>query len=81
MPQLSLYIDDVMMSRMKSSAAAEGLSLSRYAADAIRVRLEAPVRKAADGYWDRLYGCLADDDTFVRPEQWETHSIQPLDLA
>ena len=79
MPQLSLYIDDVMMGRMKSSAAAEGLSLSRYAADAIRVRLDTPKRVAADGYWDRLYGCLSDDDSFVRPSQWETHPIPSLD--
>lgn len=80
MPQLSLYIDDVMMRHMRSSASAEGVSLSRFAANAIRERIETPRQVAADGYWDRLYGCLADDDTFVRPPQLETRPIPPLDM-
>ena len=80
MPQVSLYIDDVMMGQMKRSAAAEGLSLSRYAADAIRERIDAPKHVAAEGYWDKLYGCLADDDSFTRPAQFETQPIPSLDV-
>lgn len=80
MPQLSLYIDDAVMNKMKHSASAEGVSLSRFAADAIRDRLGAPKAVAAEGRWDRLYGCLADDDSFTRPEQLETHPVQPLNL-
>ena len=79
MPQLSLYIDDVMMGEMKAGAAAHKQSLSKFAAEAIRERLQAPARIAAEGYWDRLYGCLADDDSFVRPPQLETQPIPPLD--
>lgn len=79
MPQLSLYVDDAMMDAMKRGAAAEGLSLSRFAASAIRERIEAPKRVAAEGYWEKLYGCLADDDSFVRPEQFETQPIPALD--
>ena len=79
MPQLSLYVDDTLMDLMKRSAAAEGLSLSRYAARAIRECIEAPKHVAAEGYWEKLYGCLADDDTFVRPAQLETKPIPALD--
>ena len=80
MPQLSLYIDDAMMERMKSAASNEGLSFSRYAAEAIRDRLDGPRQIAQTGHWDRLYGCLADDDSFKRPEQFETAPIEPLDI-
>ena len=80
MPQLSLYIDDETMNAMRTRAASEGVSLSRYAADSIRERLESPNRCAASGYWDRLYGYLAGDGTFQRPEQWETRPVAPLDL-
>ena len=81
MPQVSLYIDDVIMGEMKHSAAAEGVSLSRFAADAIRERIHFPKAVATEGRWDRLYGCLADDDSFARPVQLETHVIPPLDIA
>ena len=81
MPQLSLYLDDVMMGEMKRSASAEGVSLSRYAAGAIRDKLHAPKLAAAEGRWDRLFGILADDDSFTRPPQLETCTIPPLDLA
>ena len=80
MPQLSLYIDDMMMGEMRAMASAEKCSLSRFAADAIRDRLRAPKAKADEGYWDRLYGCLADDDSFTRPTPLETKPIPPLDL-
>ena len=80
MPQLSLYIDDVMLEEMKTSASAEGQSLSKYAAGAIRERLHAPQRVASEGYWDRLYGCLADDDSFVRPPQLETRPVPAIDI-
>ena len=79
MPQLSLYIDDLMMGEMRAMASAEKRSLSRFAADAIRERLNAHKKVAAEGYWDRLYGCLADDDSFTRPPQLETRPIPPLD--
>lgn len=80
MPQLSLYVDDVTMDEMRTSASAEGVSLSRYAAGAIRERLDAPHHAVSTGYWDKLYGCLADDDSFVRPTQLETRAVPALDL-
>ena len=81
MPQLSLYINDVMYDEMKGAASAEGLSLSRYAAEAIRNRLDAPKSVADTGLWNRLYGCLADDTSFTRPSPLETRPIPPLDIS
>jgi len=80
MPQLSLYLDEAMMGEMKIGASAEGVSLSRFAANAIKDRLHTPNRIAADGHWERLYGLLANDDSFVRPDQLETHPVQPIDV-
>ncbi|MCR5846430.1 MAG: antitoxin [bacterium] len=80
MPQLSLYIDDATMGLMKRNASAEGVSLSRYAANAIREYIDAPKRVADDDYWDKLYGCLADDDSFGYPERYESDPIPALDL-
>ena len=79
MPQLSLYIDDKMMEQMRSCASSEGLSLSRYAANAIRDCIDSPSRTIGEGYWDRLYGSLAEDKSFVRPAQLETKPIQSFD--
>ena len=81
MPQLSLYIDDVMMGKMRNATTAEGLSLSRYAAEAIRERLESSKRITDEARWDTLYGCLAEEDSFVRPESLPTHSITALDVV
>lgn len=36
--------------------------------------------RAAAGDAEKLYGALADDDSFARPEQWGTEPIQPLNL-
>lgn len=80
MPQLSLYVDEATMTRMKSHASTEGVSLSKYAANAIRERIDAPRKIVDDGYWDKLYGCLADDDTFKRPAQLETKPIMAIDV-
>lgn len=81
MPQLSLYVDDAMMSQLKESASAEGLSLSRFTAEAIRDRICARQGIVQDGRWDRLYGSLGDDDSFVRPKQLETRPIERLDVS
>lgn len=58
MPQLSLYIDDATMETLRSSAKAEDVSMSRYAADLIRNR--AQLGTWPNGYWDSIYGCLND---------------------
>ena len=62
MPQLSLYVDDATMETLRTSALAEGVSMSRYASGLIRDR--ARFGTWPQGYWEGVYGCL-DDDTFV----------------
>lgn len=69
MPQLSLYMNDAVMDSLRRCAAAEGVSLSSYAASVIR--------RATDGsswpasYWESVYGCLPDgfsvDDSDLDP--------------
>ncbi|MGI6220628.1 MAG: hypothetical protein ACOYIP_01950 [Coriobacteriales bacterium] len=62
MAQLSLYLEDEEMDTLRTDAAREGVSLSRYAAGLIREH--AGGSKWPAGYWDEVYGCL-DDDTFA----------------
>lgn len=59
MPQLSLYVDDATMNTLQTSAQAEGVSMSRYAAGLIRER----ERRGGwpQGYWESVYGCLNDE--------------------
>ena len=67
MAQLSLYLDDATMETLRTDAKRQGVSLSKYAAGLIRDHAGGngwPV-----GYWEQVYGCLADDDSFVRPDQ------------
>ena len=63
MPQLSLYIDDATMETLRTSARAESVSMSKYAASLIRDR--AQHGSWPHGYWDRVYGCLGDDDLAI----------------
>ena len=72
MPQLSLYIDDATMETLQTSARAEGVSMSKYAAGLIRDREQHG--RWPQGYWDAVYGCLTDEldlrvpDDDLRPE-------------
>lgn len=70
MPQVSLYVDEETMEGLRTEAALEGTSLSKYVAARIR-RRDRPDTPSGlpEGLLDRLYGCLADDDTFERPPQ------------
>ena len=70
MPQVSLYVDDATMTSLRTQAKAEGVSLSKHVAR----RLAQSERRdtasgLADGWLESLYGCLADDDSFVLPER------------
>ena len=70
MPQVSLYVDEPLMEALRAGAANEGVSLSKHVAS----RLTSGSRCATpsglpEGYLESLYGCLADDDTFTRPDQ------------
>ena len=65
MPQLSLYLDDAAMDRLREKAASEHVSLSKYASNCIA---REPVRSSwPNGFWD-LYGSI-EDDSFERPEE------------
>lgn len=69
MPQLSLYLDDETMEKLRADAKRENLSLSKHVAKLIREN------RSGDGWSERFwetYGSLADTD-FSRPEQpdWE----------
>lgn len=70
MPQVSLYVDDETMKELRSEAKSEGVSLSKYVA--LRLRSGGRCNTSSglpSGYFDSLYGCLSDDDSFVRPAQ------------
>ena len=76
MPQLSLYIDDDTMEMLRDGAKAEGVSLSRYAADAIVERHSGAARRDEwpAGYWESVYGwtartCVAPEDPLIDYEQ------------
>ena len=70
MPQLSLYVDDATMETLRSSALAEGVSMSKYASNLIRE--QGKTGGWPQGYWDSVYGCLDDelsiDDGDLHPE-------------
>lgn len=58
MPQLSLYLDDASMKLLRQKAELSHLSMSKYVADLIAQsdnRASWPV-----GYWDEVYGSVAD---------------------
>lgn len=69
MPQLSLYLDEATMTRLRGNSEKARQSLSRYVGDLIR-RDEAPTAWP-EGYWS-VYGALSDS-SFQVPEE--------LDLA
>ena len=79
MPQVSLYVDDETMRGLRSQAKAEGVSLSKHVAR----RLAQPDRAQtpsglAEGWLESLYGCLADDDSFVLPDRDMPDRAVPL---
>ena len=70
MPQVSLYVDDQLMMTLREDAAHEGVSLSRHVARRIQEGARASTPSGLpDGLLESLYGCLSDDDSFVRPAQ------------
>lgn len=65
MPQLSLYLDDETMEKLRADAKRENLSLSKHVARLIRESRSGD--GWSEGFWE-TYGSLADTD-FQRPEQ------------
>lgn len=74
MPQLSLYLDDGTMDKLRRDASREGVSLSRHAARLIR--LDGASRWPA-GFLD-LYGSI-DDEGFAEPPEldWSLDAVRP----
>lgn len=70
MPQVSLYVDDETMGKLRQDAKREGVSLSRHVVSRLKAtgRCDTP-SGLPEGYFRNLYGCLSDDDSFVRPPQ------------
>ena len=70
MAQLSLYLDDQTMDTLRREAAEAHTSLSKYVANVLHDHIE---NKGWPEGWFDLYGILADDDSFVEPEEipWE----------
>lgn len=66
MPQLSLYLNDATMGALRTDAAREKMSLSRYVADLISSKHESSTWPK--GYWEGIYGALADD-SFTVPDE------------
>lgn len=63
MPQISLYVNRDLLNRVQAAAKKDGMSVSHWVARRLSREL--------DGGWpegyERLFGSLADDETFVRP--------------
>lgn len=66
MAQVSLYLNDATMERLRACAEGAGESLSRYVAQLIAA--DAARDAWPEGYWEGAYGCLADE-SFQVPQQ------------
>lgn len=76
MPQLSLYVDDATLGVLKEGAAREGVSMSRFAADAIRDQ----GRNAwPAGFFD-TYGSIADE-SFAAPSDVDSRLDEAVCFA
>lgn len=71
MPSLSVYLDDETIAAVQAGAAAEGVSLSQYVANAIAQKQGIEVQDVGwpEGYWESVYGALKDDDFEVPPDE------------
>ena len=66
MPQLSLYLDDPTMELLRERSACDHVSMSKYVLGLIQ---QEDARQGwPEGYWDKVYGSLADP-TFVAPDE------------
>lgn len=66
MPQLSLYLNESAMDGLRESAQKANQSLSRYVADLVMEKQRGGGWPT--GYWEDVYGALADDSFVVPPE-------------
>ncbi|MCI8452159.1 antitoxin [Enterorhabdus sp. P55] len=75
MPQLSLYLNESAMDGLRASARKANRSLSRYVADLVTEKQQG--RGWPAGYWEDVYGALADD-SFVAPAELDAAHDGPL---
>ena len=66
MPQLSLYLDEPTREVLREQSARAQTSMSKFVTGLIQESKEG--RRWPEGYWDQVYGCLADP-TFVAPAE------------
>lgn len=66
MPQLSLYLNEPTMALLREDCQKSGNSLSRYVSDLITAKRAES--SWPQGYWDNVYGALADDSFQVPSE-------------
>ena len=64
MPQISLYIDETTMKKLKEAARREGASISKWVAG----RLQSALHDEWPSGFEQLYGRI-DDPSFCRPAQ------------
>ncbi len=75
MPQLSLYLNESAMDGLRASAQKANRSLSRYVADLVTEKQRGG--GWPEGYWEDVYGALADD-SFVVPAELAAALDGPL---
>lgn len=74
MPQLSLYLDEETMTRLRDDSMKAQRSLSKYVGDLIRK--DEAQSAWPEGYWS-IYGALVDD-TFQLPRELDSELDGPL---
>lgn len=74
MPQLSLYIDSETLEMLREDAKKSNASMSKYVTRLIKSKSQSAW---PDGYWDSIYGALADD-AFVIPDELDPSVDEPL---
>lgn len=75
MPQLSLYLDSDTMNMLRTNAAQENISLSKYVSSMLQNNTGSAWPK---GYWD-IYGAL-EDTSFVVPDEQSFDKDTPRPL-
>lgn len=74
MPQLSLYVDSEALDLLREDAKKSNTSMSKYVTRLIKSRSDSAW---PDGYWESVYGSLADE-TFVIPDELDPALDGPL---
>lgn len=74
MPQLSLYVDAEALELLRKDAKRSNTSMSKYVTRLIKNKSD---NAWPDGYWESVYGALADD-SFAIPEELDPALDGPL---